>query len=139
MTPGTPATSTRSENADQHGERQPAMAARAMLVAWAATTAARPMMKPSERSMPPEMMTKVWPSASSSGATAKIAIDCTLNGLRKKVAPKASRAQTSKTDEQAGEEQPGAQRRRCAAIQVLAGSAWSACGATCVSAWRWGC
>ena len=45
---------------------------------WAATTAASPMMKPSDRSMPPEMMTKVCPVASSSGATAKTATDCTL-------------------------------------------------------------
>ena len=54
-------------------------------------------MKPSDRSMPPEMMTKVWPIASSSGATAKIAIDCRLKVLRMKVPPKAARAQTSKT------------------------------------------
>ena len=76
---------------------------------WAATTAARPMMKPIDRSMPPEMMTKVWPIASSSGATAKIAIDCRLNGLRMKVPPKSMRAQTSNTEDQRGEEQPGAQ------------------------------
>ncbi len=36
------------------------------------------MMKPIERSMPPEMMTKVEPSAKRSGATAKTAIDWAL-------------------------------------------------------------
>ena len=33
-------------------------------------TAASPMVKPTDRSMPPEMITSVWPSASSRGATA---------------------------------------------------------------------
>jgi hypothetical protein len=36
------------------------------------------MTKPSDRSMPAEMMTKVWPSASSSGTVAKTEIDCRL-------------------------------------------------------------
>ena len=47
----------------------------AMLVAWAATTDDNPMMKPTERSMPPAMMTNVSPSARSRGATAKTAMD----------------------------------------------------------------
>ena len=81
----------------------------AALMTWAATTAASPMMKPIDRSMPPEMMTKVWPIASKSGATAKIAIDCRLKGLRMNVPPKSMRAQASKHEDQRGEKQPGAQ------------------------------
>ena len=72
--------------------------------------------------MPPEMMTKVWPVASSSGATAKIAIDCRLKGLRMNVPPKAVRAQTSKTTISAAR---NSQARRSAMrwISVLARSA----------------
>ncbi len=46
--------------------------------------------------MPPEMMTKVCPIASSSGATAKTAIERTLYGLTMKLEPSAIRAQASK-------------------------------------------
>ena len=38
-------------------------------------TVAKPMVKAIDRSMPPEMMTKVWPIASSRGATANTAIE----------------------------------------------------------------
>ena len=44
-------------------------------------TAASPMTKPTERSMPPAMMTKVWPSPSSSGTAANIAMLWTLRRL----------------------------------------------------------
>jgi hypothetical protein len=50
----------------------------AAFITWLATTEARPMVKPTERSMPPEMMTKVWPIASSSGAVAATAIELRL-------------------------------------------------------------
>ena len=50
----------------------------ARLAAWAETTAASPMVKPTDRSMPAEMMTKVWPRARRSGAVAKTPIDWTL-------------------------------------------------------------
>jgi hypothetical protein len=43
-----------------------------------ATTEASPMVKPTDRSMPAEIMTKVWPRASSSGAVAKMAMDWRL-------------------------------------------------------------
>ena len=66
-------------------------------------------MKPIDRSMPPEMMTKVWPVASSSGATAKIAIDWRLNGLRMNVPPKSDARPDLEPEDQRGEEQPGAQ------------------------------
>ena len=36
------------------------------------------MIKPSDKSIPAEMITKVWPSASISGAVAKTEIDCKL-------------------------------------------------------------
>ena len=80
-----------------------------------------------DRSMPPEMMTKVWPVASRSGATAKIAIDWRLKGLRMKVPPKPVRAQASNTTISAAR---NSQARRSAMrwTSVLASSAWSACG-----------
>ena len=65
-----PATAT--QESEQHRPSARPCRASAQLMTWAATTAASPMMKPSDRSMPPEMMTKVWPVASRSGATAKI-------------------------------------------------------------------
>ena len=46
--------------------------------ACAAITDDRPMTNPSERSMPEEMMTKVWPSASRRGAVANTRIDWML-------------------------------------------------------------
>jgi len=42
------------------------------------------MVNPTDKSIPPEMMTKVWPRPSKSGVTVKIAMDLTLNGLNKK-------------------------------------------------------
>ena len=48
------------------------------LAPCAAITDDRPITKPSDRSMPAEMMTKVWPSASRSGAVAKTRIDWML-------------------------------------------------------------
>ena len=77
-TPGTQATSDPGEKAAAARRAAGPRGATPQLIACAATTAASPMMKPSDRSMPPEMITKVWPMASSSGATAKIAIDCRL-------------------------------------------------------------
>ena len=68
ISPGMPRDQHRRDDADQHRQRQAGRTGAAMLVTCAATTAASPMMKPTDRSMPPEMMTKVWPSASSSGA-----------------------------------------------------------------------
>ncbi len=50
-------------------------------------TAARPMTKPTERSMPPAMMTKVWPSPSSSGTAANIAMLWTLKPLNRNEMP----------------------------------------------------
>ena len=47
-------------------------------------TAARPMVKPTDRSIPPEMITKVWPSANRSGATANRVMLWILNGLMMK-------------------------------------------------------
>ena len=44
----------------------------------AMTTLAKPMTKPTERSMPPAMMTKVWPRPSSSGIAAETAMLCRL-------------------------------------------------------------
>ena len=44
----------------------------------AAITDDRPITKPSDRSMPAEMMTKVWPSASRRGAVANTRIDWML-------------------------------------------------------------
>ena len=57
------------------------------LAIFAAMTAARPMVKPTERSMPPEMMTSVWPRPSSTGATAKTAMERMLKRLKTKVEP----------------------------------------------------
>ncbi len=129
--PGTQATSDAADEAEQDRRRRGRRPATAALITWAATTAASPMMKPIERSMPPEMMTKVWPVASRSGATAKMAIDCRLNGLRMKVPPKAVRAQASKTTMRPARK---SQARRSAMrwSSVLACSAWSACGAPAV-------
>ena len=62
----------------------------------AVTTAERPIVNPTDKSIPPEIMTKVWPRAKSSGVTVKTAIDLTLNGLKKNVLPYTTCAQTSK-------------------------------------------
>ena len=55
------------------------------LKTWAVTTADNPMVNPTDKSMPPEIITSVWPSASKSGVTVKTAIDSMLNGFRTKV------------------------------------------------------
>ena len=55
------------------------------LKTWAVTTAERPMVNPTDKSIPPEMITKVWPRPSKSGVTVKTAMDLTLNGLNKNV------------------------------------------------------
>ena len=57
----------------------------AELKTCAVTTAERPMVNPTDKSIPPEMMTNVWPSASNSGATVNSAMDLMLNGFRKNV------------------------------------------------------
>ena len=44
----------------------------------AMTTLAKPMTKPTERSIPPAMMTKVWPRPSSKGIAAETAMLCRL-------------------------------------------------------------
>ena len=55
------------------------------LKTWAVTTAERPIVNPTDKSIPPEMITKVWPRPSKSGVTVKTAMDLTLNGLNKNV------------------------------------------------------
>ena len=65
------------------------------LKTWAVTTAERPMVNPTDKSIPPEMMTKVWPRPSKSGVTVKTAMDLTLNGLNKNVLLYARCAQIS--------------------------------------------
>ena len=101
MTPGNQADQHRRREAREHRRRKgPAPGVTALMV-WAATTAARPMMKPTDRSMPPEMMTKVWPSASSSGATAKIAMLLEVVGVEHEGAA-------------VGEPRPGLEERRSA-------------------------
>ena len=113
MMPGTQATRTPQMKPTSTPPASPSAGVTALIVC-AATTAARPMMKPSDRSMPPEMMTKVWPVASRSGATAKIAIDCRLKGLSMNVPPKADARPGLEDDDQRrrGTATPGG--RRCA-------------------------
>src|SRR5271166_1543880 len=65
------------------------------LKTWAVTTADRPIVNPTDKSMPPEIITNVWPRASSSGVTVNSAIDFTLNGLNKNVVLYAARAHIS--------------------------------------------
>src|SRR5271165_7068686 len=62
----------------------------------AVTTAERPIVNPTDKSIPPEMMTKVWPRPRSSGVTVNTAMDLTLNGFRKNVALYSACAQISK-------------------------------------------
>ncbi len=62
-------------------------AAPTLFATWAEMTAAKPMVKPTDRSMPPEIMTSVWPRPSSTGATAKTAMERILKGLKRKVLP----------------------------------------------------
>ena len=62
----------------------------------AVTTAERPIVNPTDKSIPPEIMTKVWPRPSNSGVTVKTAMDLTLNGFRKNVAWYSAWAQISK-------------------------------------------
>ncbi len=69
------------------------------------------MVKPTDRSMPAEMMMKVWPSASSSGATARTLIDCRLYGFRMKVVVDDPGPGLEEHDQQ-DQEQPGPQLRR---------------------------
>ena len=89
-------------------------------------------MKPIDRSIPPEMMTKVCPVASSSGATAKIAIDWMLKGLNRNVPPKLRRDHTSKpTIRKPRNSQARRSATRCSRVRAL--SAWSAGGVTCVT------
>src|ERR1700722_2156519 len=66
------------------------------LKTWAVTTAERPMVNPTDKSIPPEMMTKVWPRPSKSGVTVKTAMDLTLKGLKKNVLSYSTCAQISK-------------------------------------------
>src|SRR3984893_1662974 len=66
------------------------------LKTWAVTTADRPIVNPTDKSIPPEIMTKVWPRANNSGVTVKTAMDFTLNGLKKNVLLYSTRAQISK-------------------------------------------
>ena len=82
----------------------------ARLTVCESTTAANPMVKPTERSMPPEMMTKVWPIASSNGAVANTAIERMLKTLPTKLAPNATCDQISKPMTSSDQEQPRTRR-----------------------------
>ena len=75
-----PGTSAASKAASRPGRRAPAPASTGVSVCMtrAMTTLAKPMTKPTERSMPPAMMTKVWPRPSSSGIAAETAMLCRL-------------------------------------------------------------
>ena len=46
----------------------------------AATTLIRLISEPTERSMPPEMITIAWPQATNASGSASMQTDCTSNG-----------------------------------------------------------
>jgi len=52
---------------------------------WAVTTADSPIVNPTDKSMPPEIMTNVCPSANNRGVTVNTAIDPILKGFSRKV------------------------------------------------------
>ena len=76
MAPGTMAASRAASS--PAASASPASTGVSACMARAMTTLEKPMTKPTERSMPPAMMTKVWPSPRSSGIAAETAMLCRL-------------------------------------------------------------
>ena len=95
--------------AEQHGQRQAGDRRSRRCMTWAATTAARPMTKPTERSMPPEMMTKVWPGRQQQRHHREDGDALQVEGVEEEGAAEGDAAPRSRRRRSARQEQPGAQ------------------------------